>query len=67
MALRASSRPSVLRRARRRFAELLRDEVARTLDDPTPEALVDEFIDLGMLDYMRDYIHPKLKYKLMDQ
>lgn len=54
----------LLRRARRRFAELLRDEVARTLDDPTPEALVDEFIDLGMLDYMRDYIHPKLQHKL---
>lgn len=53
-----------LRRARRRFAELLRDEVARTLDDPTPEMLVEEFIDLGMLDYMRDYIHPQLKYKL---
>ncbi len=53
-----------LRRARRRFAELLRNEVARTLDDPTPEAIVEEFIDLGMLEQMRDYIHPKLQYKV---
>jgi hypothetical protein len=53
-----------LKRARRRFAEILRDEVARTLDDPTPEAIVDEFIDLGILEFMRDYIHPDLKYKL---
>ena len=62
--IRPDSYRQLLRRARRRFAELLRDEVARTLDDPTPEALVDEFIDLGMLDYMRDYIHPKLQHKL---
>jgi hypothetical protein len=54
----------LLRRARRHFAELLHDEVARTLDDPTPEALVDEFIDLGILDYMRDHINPKLRHKL---
>lgn len=54
-----------LRRARRHYAELLRDEVARTLDNPSPESLVDEFIDLGILDYMRDYIHPKLQYRLL--
>ena len=54
----------LLRRARRHFAELLHDEVARTLDDPSPEALVDEFVDLGILDYMRDYINPKLRHKL---
>lgn len=53
-----------LRRARRHFAEILRDEVASTLEDPTPDALVDEFIDLGILEYMRDYIHPKLQHKL---
>lgn len=53
-----------LKRARRKFAELLRDEVARTLDDPSPEAIVDEFIDLGMLEFMREFIHPKLQYKL---
>jgi hypothetical protein len=54
----------LLRRARRRFAEILRDEVASTLEDPSPEALVDEFVDLGILDYMRDFIHPDFRDKL---
>jgi hypothetical protein len=67
-ALQRSMRPDgyrqQLRRARRRFAELLRDEVARTLDDPTPEAIVDEFIDLGIFEQMREYIHPKLRDKV---
>ncbi|HMO34544.1 MAG TPA: hypothetical protein PKA06_00740 [Gemmatales bacterium] len=54
----------MLSRARRKFAELLRDEVASTLDDPSPEALVDEFVDLGILDYMRDYIHPDFRNRL---
>jgi hypothetical protein len=62
--IRSDAYRQLLRRARRHFAELLHDEVARTLDDPTPEALVDEFIDLGILDYMRDYINPKLRHKL---
>jgi hypothetical protein len=65
--IRADTYRQQLRRARRRFAELLRDEVARTLDDPTPEAIVDEFINLEMLEFMRDYIHPKLRYKLEDR
>lgn len=65
--IRADGLRQHLRRARRHFAELLRDEVARTLDDPTPEALVDEFIDLGILDYMRDYIHPRLRHKLSER
>lgn len=57
----------LLRRARRRFAELLQDEVARTLDQPTPEALVDEFVDLGILHFMKDYIHPSLRHKIVDK
>jgi DNA-directed RNA polymerase specialized sigma24 family protein len=62
--MRADTYRQQLRRARRRFAEILRDEVVNTLDDPTPEALVEEFIDLGILEFMRDYIHPNLRYKL---
>lgn len=57
----------LLRRARRRFAELLQDEVARTLDHPTPEALVDEFVDLGILHFMKDYIHPSLRHKIEER
>jgi hypothetical protein len=65
--MRADTYRQQLRRARRRFAEILRDEVVNTLDDPTPEALVDEFIDLGILEFMRDYIHPNLRYKLNER
>jgi len=65
--MRADTFRQQLRRARRRFAEILRDEVVNTLDDPTPEALVDEFIDLGILEFMRDYIHPNLRYKLNEK
>jgi hypothetical protein len=54
----------MLSRARKKFAELLRDEVASTLDDPSPESLVDEFVDLGILDYMRDYVHPDFRHRL---
>jgi hypothetical protein len=65
--MRADTFRQQLRRARRRFAEILRDEVVNTLNDPTPEALVDEFIDLGILEFMRDYIHPNLRYKLQER
>jgi RNA polymerase sigma-70 factor (ECF subfamily) len=38
-------------RARESFARLLVEEVARSLPDPTPEALEQELIDLGLLVY----------------
>src|SRR5579863_1945780 len=43
-----------LKRARERFANLLLDELARSLDDPTRERLEQELIDLGLLAYCQD-------------
>jgi hypothetical protein len=40
-----------LRRARDHFAALLFDEVAQSLDAPTPEALAEELADLNLLSY----------------
>jgi DNA-directed RNA polymerase specialized sigma24 family protein len=42
-----------LHRARRRFAELLVEEVARSLVDATPEQIEQELIDLELLVYCR--------------
>ena len=42
-----------LERARDRFADLLLDEVAHSLADPTPEQLEEELIDLHLLDHCR--------------
>jgi RNA polymerase sigma-70 factor (ECF subfamily) len=42
-----------LRRARDRFAELLIDEVAQSLDQPTPEQVEQELAELRLLDYCR--------------
>jgi RNA polymerase sigma-70 factor (ECF subfamily) len=41
-------------RARRRFAELLVDEVRNTLDRPTPEQIQEELLDLELLHYCRE-------------
>ncbi len=45
-------------RARRKFAELLLEEVRRTLDDPTPERVRDELIEVGLLPFVRDFLPP---------
>ena len=45
-----------LRRARLRFAELLVQEVARGIDDPTPARLEEELIDVGLMEYVRDFL-----------
>jgi RNA polymerase sigma-70 factor (ECF subfamily) len=42
-----------LHRARERFADLLLDEIAQGLDRPTPEALEEELVDLGLLEHCR--------------
>jgi RNA polymerase sigma factor (sigma-70 family) len=47
-----------LNRARRKFAELLLEEVKRTLDDPAPERVRDELIEVGLLPYLRDFLPP---------
>jgi RNA polymerase sigma factor (sigma-70 family) len=43
----------ILHRARERFADLLLDEVRRSLGDPTSEQVEQELIDLGLFDYCR--------------
>jgi len=42
-----------LSRARRIFARLLVEEVARTLERPTPEAVEEELLEIGLMPYIR--------------
>ncbi|HEY6562858.1 MAG TPA: sigma-70 family RNA polymerase sigma factor, partial [Pirellulaceae bacterium] len=43
----------LIHRAREKFAQLLLEEVARSLVDPSPDALEAEVIELGLLPYCR--------------
>jgi DNA-directed RNA polymerase specialized sigma24 family protein len=43
-----------LERAREKFADLLLEEIAQSLNDPTREALEGELIDLGLLGHCRE-------------
>lgn len=54
--LRPAAYRKQLSRARRRFAKLLTAEVARTLAVPTPLAVQEELIDLGLMTYVRDIL-----------
>jgi RNA polymerase sigma-70 factor (ECF subfamily) len=45
-----------LMEARGRFAELVMDEVARTLEYPSFDAVREELIDLGLWEYCRHYV-----------
>jgi DNA-directed RNA polymerase specialized sigma24 family protein len=45
-------------RARRKFAQFLLDEVRRSLDEPTPDAVEAELTELGLMDYVRDFLPP---------
>ncbi len=47
-----------LRRSRLRFAQLLVEEVAAGLDDPTPERVEEELRDVGLFPYVSDFIPP---------
>jgi hypothetical protein len=47
-----------LSRARIAFARALCEEVERTLDVPTPEAVLEELADIGLLAYVRPYLKP---------
>jgi RNA polymerase sigma factor (sigma-70 family) len=42
-----------LHRARQKFADLLLEEVAQSVEDPTPEHLEQELVELGLFDYCR--------------
>jgi RNA polymerase sigma factor (sigma-70 family) len=43
-------------RARRKLAELLLAEVARTLDEPTPQRVEEELIEVGLMPYVRAFL-----------
>jgi hypothetical protein len=45
-----------LSRSRRRFAELIVDEVRQTLEAPTPEQVREELAELYLLEYLRDFL-----------
>jgi DNA-directed RNA polymerase specialized sigma24 family protein len=46
----------LLHRARRRFAELLVEEVGRSLQTSAPDAVTEELIELGLLKYCRSAV-----------
>ena len=45
-----------LHRARSKFAELIVEEVRRTLDDATPERVAEELVESGLQVYVRDFM-----------
>jgi RNA polymerase sigma-70 factor (ECF subfamily) len=65
LAHQAGLRPDAFRkqlsRARRKFAELLMDEVARTLALPTQAAIEEELIELGLMAYVREQVQETQK------
>lgn len=56
--VRADAARQQLHRARLRFAQLLLEEVARALDDPTPARVEEELAEVGLIDYVRDFLPP---------
>jgi hypothetical protein len=43
-------------RARRVFARILVKEIAQSLDNPTPEQVAEELVDLGLMKYVRGFL-----------
>lgn len=54
--LRADAYRKQLSRARRLFAESLLEEIKQTLESPTPERIKEELIELGLMEYVRDFL-----------
>ena len=54
--VRADAGRQQLKRARRRFADLLIREVADSLEDPSPEAVADELRTVGLYEYVGDIL-----------
>jgi RNA polymerase sigma factor (sigma-70 family) len=54
--LRADAFRKQLSRARKLFAQLLIQEVAQTLEKPTPELLEEELAELGLMEYVREHL-----------
>ncbi|MBC7855510.1 MAG: sigma-70 family RNA polymerase sigma factor [Pirellulaceae bacterium] len=53
---RADAGRQQLRRARLRFAQLLLEELARSLKDAGPDEIEEELIDLGLIEYVRPFL-----------
>jgi hypothetical protein len=56
--VRADALRQQLHRARLRFAQFLIEEVARSVHAPTPERVEEELIEVGLSDYVRDFLPP---------
>ncbi len=54
--LRAEAFRKQVSRARRLLAELLVEEIVKTLDNPLPERVEEELVDLGLMVYVRDFL-----------
>jgi DNA-directed RNA polymerase specialized sigma24 family protein len=54
--IRADALRQQLRRARVRFAQLLIEEVARGVDKPTPARVEEELVEIGLIEYVRDFL-----------
>src|SRR5262249_31180178 len=61
-ALTAAGVRQTLHRAREKFADLLLEEVAHSLESPTTEHLEEELIDLGLIDYCRSALERRRKH-----
>ncbi len=54
--IRAEAFRKQVSRARRMLARLIVREVEQTLDQPTPEHVKDELVELALWHYVRDYL-----------
>lgn len=60
-AIRVDAFRKQLSRARHVFAQFLVNEIAGTLDRPTPDEIAEELIDLGLMVFVSDFLPIKLK------
>ncbi len=54
--LQASAVRKQISRARRKFAQLVVEEVKLTLQGPTPDEVEEELVEVGLMPYLRDYL-----------
>lgn len=53
---RADAARQQLRRARLRFAQLLLEELSRSMKNATPDEIEEDLIDLGLMEYVRPFL-----------
>lgn len=59
--MRADAVRQKLHRAREQFADVLIAEVAHGLEEPTPERIEEELVELGLLELVRDFLPEEWK------